>query len=46
MNEIEREKKIEKRICWNNDAQRDSLLTKRDKLLSNAQWYYIQGQGV
>ena len=36
----ERAKKVERRICWNCDSSRDSLISKRDSLLFEALWNY------
>lgn len=33
-------RKIERRIKWNNDAERDSLIGKRDSILFEALWNY------
>ena len=39
---LEKSKKIEKRINWNNDADRDSQIGKRDKFLFDFFWYSVQ----
>lgn len=39
---FEEARKIEKRIKWNNDANRDSQIGKRDKALFDFMWYSVQ----
>lgn len=39
-----RAKKIESQINWNNDADRDSKLAKRDKALFDLFWYSVAAQ--
>ena len=39
---FEKAQKIEKRIKWNNDADRDSQIGKRDKALFDFFWYSVQ----
>lgn len=39
-NQFEQAKKIESRVNWNNDAERDSALNKSSRLLFEAMWNF------